>query len=180
MYVLRDISVQTVREACPVGNCPATMAAAAHLPPGGHVAAACQAMAAPSVSTVALRDVPPNHAAMEGFARKRPAILTSAANVLRTGLGNGVSTSRLCFRCPRVLCQTAIAKPMTASVIRNATHLLAAGMEGIAPWQWTPGPIAQTPCAGMSSTTASVMRPATTKTVCMTTLTAETKKKFAS
>lgn len=111
------------------------MAAAVHLPLGGHVAAACQVMAAPSVSIVALRGVPQNHAAMEESAPKRPAILTSAASVLKTGLVNGVSTSRLCFKCPRVLYQTAIAKPMTAFVIRNATHLLAAGMGEIAPWQ---------------------------------------------
>lgn len=69
---------------------------------------------------------------------------------------------------------------MMVFVIRNATHSLAAGMEATVLWLPTLGLVAQTLTAGVSSITASVMRPATILTVCMTTLTAKTKRKSAS
>lgn len=72
-----------------------------------------------------------------------------------------------------------MAKPMMVFVIRNATHSLAAGMEATVLWLPTLGLVAQTLTAGVSSITASVMRPATILTVCMTTLTAKTKRKSA-
>lgn len=72
-----------------------------------------------------------------------------------------------------------MAKPMMVFVTRNATHSLAAGTAATALWQSTHGLVAQTLTAGVSSTTVSVMSPATMLTVCMTTLTAKTKRKFA-
>lgn len=73
-----------------------------------------------------------------------------------------------------------MAKPMMVFVTMNATHSLAAGTAVTALWQLTPGLVAQSLTAGMSSTTASVMSPATMLIVCMTTLIAKTRRKFAS
>lgn len=80
-----------VKEACPVGSCPATMEEAVHLPLGGHVAVACQVMAAPSVSIVVMKAAPPSPAGMEGCVLKRPASRSSTASVPVAGQVNGAS-----------------------------------------------------------------------------------------
>lgn len=80
-----------VKEACPVGSCPATMEVAAHLPHGGHVAPARQVMVDPSVSTAVMKAAPPSPAEMEGCALKRPASRSSTASVSVAGQVNAAS-----------------------------------------------------------------------------------------
>ena len=69
---------------------------------------------------------------------------------------------------------------MMVFVTRSATHSLATGMVATVHWQHSPGVVAQTPAAGVSSITASVMNPAKPQTVCTTTLTAKPRRKSAS
>ena len=69
---------------------------------------------------------------------------------------------------------------MMVFVTRNVTHSLVAGTAVIALLRRTPGLVVPTLAAGVSSTTANVMSRATTLSVCMIILTAETRRKFAS
>lgn len=81
----------TVKEACPVGSCPATMEVAVHLPHGGHVAPAYQVMVGPSVSIAVMKAAPPSPAEMEGCALKRPVSRSSTASVPVAGKVNAAS-----------------------------------------------------------------------------------------
>lgn len=71
-----------------------------------------------------------------------------------------------------------MAKLMMVCATRNVIHCLVTGMVVTVHWQWNPGLVVH--AAGVPSITASVMTPATTLTVSMTTLTAKIRKKFAS
>ena len=130
MSVFRGILGPIVKEACPVGNCPATMEVAVHLPQGAHVAPAFQAMAGPSVSITVMKAAPPSPVAMEGCALKRPASRSFTASVPVAGRVNGASrvADLLNSQHPHALGQTVRAKPVMAFVTRSATHSLVAGM----------------------------------------------------
>lgn len=119
-----------VKEVCPVGSCPATMAAAVHLPQGGHVAPAYQVMAGPSVSTAAMKAAPPSPVGMEDCALKRPASHSSIASVQVAGQVNVASRAAdsLSPQHPHALWQTVMAKLMMVFATRNATRSLVAGM----------------------------------------------------
>lgn len=80
-----------VKEACPVGSCPATMEVAAHLPAGGLVAPALQVMEAPSVSIGVMRAALHSPVGTEGCALRRPATHTFTASVPVALLGSAVS-----------------------------------------------------------------------------------------
>lgn len=81
----------TVKGACHVGSCPATMEAAVHLPHVGPGALACQVMQVPSVSTAVMKVAPPSPAATEGCAWKTLVSHSSTASVPVDGRGNGAS-----------------------------------------------------------------------------------------
>lgn len=81
MCIFRVILGPTVKEACPVGSCPATMEVAVHLPQGVHVAPAWKVMGGLSVSIAVMKAAPPSPAGMEVCALKRPASRTFTANV---------------------------------------------------------------------------------------------------
>lgn len=129
MSIIRVILGPIVKEACPVGSCPATMEVAVHLPQGGHVAPVCQVMAGPSVSIAVMKAAPPSPAGMEGYALKRPASPSSIASVSVAGQVNGASRAaeQLRPQHPYALWQTVMAKPMMVFATRSATRSLAAG-----------------------------------------------------
>lgn len=81
----------TVKEACPVGSCLAIMEVAVHLPQGGHVAPAFQAMVGPSVSIEVKKVAPHSPAGMEGRALKRPVSHSIIVSVPLAGQVNGAS-----------------------------------------------------------------------------------------
>ena len=160
-----------VKEACPVGSCPATMVVAVHSPKGGRVAPAIQVMVDPSASIAAMKAVPPSPAGMEGCALKKQASRTFTASVPVAGQGNGVRTScPTSLKYPYALSQTVVAKPKMMFATRNVTLSFVTGTAGtVLLHQKTPGLNVHN--VGVSLTTASVMSPATTLIVCMTTLT---------
>lgn len=180
MHIFRVILGPTVKEACLVGSCPATMEVTVHLLQEVHAASAWKVMGDPSVSIAVMKAAPPSPAEMEVYALKRPASHTFTASVLVAGQVNGankVAGSRS-SRHPHVLSQTVIAKLMMVCVTRNVIHCHVTGTAVTVHWQWNLGLVVH--AAGVPSITASVMTPATMLTVCMTTLTAKTRKKFAS
>lgn len=176
-----DILGQTVKEVCPVGSCPATMEGAVHSLQGERVAPAYLVTVGPSVSIAAKKAVLPSLAIMEGYVLKRPAFRSSIASVPVVGQVSGVSRAAetLSSQHPRAPLQTVTAKPVMVFVTRNATHLPVVGTVVTALLLLILGHVVQTLAAGVSSTTASVMNPATMLTVSMTTLTAKARKKCA-
>lgn len=78
----------------------------------------------------------------------------------------------------RVLSQTVLVKPTMVCATRNATRCPVNWMVGTVPSQQNLGLTVR--AAGIPSITASVMIPATTLNVSMTTLTAKTRRRFAS
>lgn len=101
----------------------------------GHVAHVYQATVDPSVSTAAMKAAPPSRAGMEDCAQKRPASRSSTASAPVAGQANGVSRAWWSPKHLHALWQIVMAKPTTAFVIRNVTHLLAAGTAATALWQ---------------------------------------------
>lgn len=89
------ILVLTVREACPVESCPATMEEAVHLLHEEPVAPAYQVMVGPSVSTELMMGAPLSPAGMEGFAQRRQVFLSSTVSALVDGKANVVNRSVL-------------------------------------------------------------------------------------
>lgn len=114
-------------EVCPAGSCPATMEAAVHSPPEGHVAHACQAMAGPSVSTAAMKVARPSPAAMEACAQRRPASHSFTASVPVAGLENAVTRALLSSKFLLAHWRTVVARTTTVCVIESVTRLLVAG-----------------------------------------------------
>lgn len=180
MGIFRVTPGLTAKGACPVVSCPATMEVAAHLLQGVHDASAWKVLVAPSVSISVMKAALPSPAAMEGCALKRLPFHTSTVSVRVAGQVNGVrrASSPWNLSHPCALLQIVRAKLMMVYVTRNVIHCLVTGMVVTVHWQWIPGPIVH--AAGAHSIIASVMTPATMLTVCMTTLTAKTKRKFAS
>lgn len=129
MFVFRVTLGPIVKEACPVGSCPATMEVAVLLQRGGLVVPALQVMVAPSVSTAVMRAALRSPVGMEGCALKRPASHTFTVSVPVILLVNAVSRAvESPTYCPHALEQTVIAKPTTVYVTRSATRTFAAGM----------------------------------------------------
>lgn len=126
-----------VKEACPVGSCPATTEAAVHSPRGGRVAPACQVMVGPSVSIAAMKAALPSPVGMEGCALKRPASPSSTVSVPVAGQANGASRAAdpLRTRHPPALWQTVRAKPRMVFATRNATHSFVNGTAVTVLWQ---------------------------------------------
>lgn len=90
----------TVKEACPVENCPATMEVVVHLPHGERDVPACQVMAVPSVSTAATKVALRSPAGMEGCALRRPASRSSTASVPVAGQVNAASRAAVFLHLP--------------------------------------------------------------------------------
>lgn len=119
-----------VKEACPVGSCPATMEVAVHSPQEGLVAHAHQVLVGYSVNVAAVKVAQLCPAAMEDYALKRPLSHTSTVSVPVDGKVNGVSSRAepLTHRPPRALWQSVMAKLMMVFATSNVTHYFAAGM----------------------------------------------------
>lgn len=130
MIVFRVILGLIVKEACPVGSCPATMEVAVHLQQEGHAAPACLVMVEPSVSIVARKGAHPSPAEMEDCALKRPVSHSFTVSVPMVGQVNAASraTDPLSPRHLHAPWQTVIVKLVMAFATRNATHSLVAGM----------------------------------------------------
>lgn len=181
MFISRVILVRTVKGACLVGSCLATMEEAVPLPPEEHAAHACQALVAPSVSIAVMTGALPSHVGTEASALKKSVSHFSIVSVQVDSWENDASkVLKQSFQVSPALRQTVKAKHRMVFVTRNVTHFLVVGMVATVPWQRIPGLSAQIPAVGVHSTIANVMNSVTMLTVCMTTLTAEAKKKFAS
>lgn len=111
-----------VREACPVGSCPATTEVAVHLQQGGRVAAASQVLADPSASIAVMKAAPLSPAGMEDCALKRPASRSSTASVPVAGQVNGASRAAdpSSPQHPHALWRTVMANPTTVFATRSA------------------------------------------------------------
>lgn len=173
---------RTVKGACPVGSCRATMEEAVHSPPGGLAAPVLRVMADPNVSVAVRTAAPPSPVEMEGCALKRPASRSFTASVpmaLRENDANRASDLPTSWQWS-ARDPTVTRKPTMASVTTSVTYCPVTGTVVIALWLQTPGPTVKTLSAGVSSITASVMTPVIMQRVYLTILNAQTKRKCAS